>query len=83
MAVNQGRGDPDWILDNFFSPLGWSGIGVGCQGHGGVTVPGSVQEASGSGPGLCGSGVAVEVLGAWLNWEILKVSSSFDHSTTL
>ena len=39
----------DWTQEGTFSLIEWSGTGMAAQGGGGVAVPSSVQEASGSG----------------------------------
>jgi len=38
------RGGLDWILRKISLLKEWSGIGTGCQGSGGVTIPGGVQK---------------------------------------
>lgn len=53
----------DWMLRNVLSLKGVSSVGTGCQGHGGVSLPGRMQKARG-----CG------VFGTWFSGALGNVS---------
>lgn len=62
---------------------GWSGIGRGCPGSGGVTIPGSAQKALACGTWGCGVVLNMAGLRWWLNSVTLEAFSIPNSSVIL
>lgn len=73
----------DWIEGKMFWLKGWSGIGRGCPGSGGVTIPGSAQKALACGTWGCGVVLNMAGLRWWLNSITLEAFSIPNSSVIL